>query len=99
MRTTDVLLILLTLIFPPATAAILTGCSCELLISIGLTILGFIPGHIYSLYLIYKKVQAEERFGDCKYVGNGEYAPLDGGSNQQRHMHYPTNPPVYGATQ
>ncbi|KAF8229774.1 hypothetical protein L208DRAFT_1401491 [Tricholoma matsutake] len=55
-----------------------TGCSCDLLINICLTILGYIPGHIHAFWLIYKKMQAEERYGSGGfiYIGNGTYEPL-----------------------
>ncbi|KAG2120100.1 hypothetical protein BD769DRAFT_1481172 [Suillus cothurnatus] len=45
-KASDVLLILVAIIFPPAAAAFVTGCSCDLLINICLTILGYFPGHI-----------------------------------------------------
>ncbi|KAI0777273.1 hypothetical protein BD413DRAFT_467812 [Trametes elegans] len=73
----DVLLIVVAILFPPAAAAFITGCSCDLLINILLTILGYIPGHLHAFWLIYKKMQAEERYGrgGYIYVGNGEYQP------------------------
>ncbi|KAG2106858.1 hypothetical protein BD769DRAFT_139578 [Suillus cothurnatus] len=62
-KASDVLLILVAIIFPPAAAAFVTGCSCDLLINICLTILGYFPGHIHAFWLIYKKMQAEEKYG------------------------------------
>ncbi|KAJ7190228.1 hypothetical protein GGX14DRAFT_606281, partial [Mycena pura] len=58
----DVLLIFVAILFPPVAAAFITGCSCDLLINILLTILGYIPGHIH-VFFIYKKMKAEERYG------------------------------------
>ncbi|KAF8970457.1 hypothetical protein BDZ97DRAFT_1652593 [Flammula alnicola] len=77
-RSSDVILILVAILFPPAAAGIVTGCSCDLLINILLTILGYIPGHIHAFWLIYKKMQAEERYGNGGfiYIGNGQYQPL-----------------------
>ncbi|KAI0711114.1 UPF0057-domain-containing protein [Cerioporus squamosus] len=74
-RGSDVLLIVVAILFPPAAAAFITGCSCDLLINILLTILGYLPGHLHAFWLIYKKMQAEERYGrgGYIYVGNGEY--------------------------
>ncbi|GFZ46291.1 hypothetical protein JCM24511_04538 [Saitozyma sp. JCM 24511] len=94
-RSSDVLLILLGIIFPPAAAAVITGCSCELLITICLTILGYIPGHCYVFYLIYKKMKAEEEygFGNVRYLGNGEYQPIGAPINPP-----PPQQPYYGAT-
>ncbi|KAF8868203.1 hypothetical protein BD779DRAFT_1600910 [Infundibulicybe gibba] len=66
-RTSDVILILVAILFPPAAAGMITGCSCDLLINILLTILGYIPGHIHAFWLIYRKMQAEERYGNGGY--------------------------------
>ncbi|KAK4704017.1 hypothetical protein P7C70_g2196, partial [Phenoliferia sp. Uapishka_3] len=110
------------ILFPPAAAGFLTGCSCDLFINICLTLLGYIPGHIHAFvrtlfhpshldlrlkelegWLIYKNAQAEERYGHggYKYVGNGEYTPIDGYSHVPAHPQYQPNPnpPTYGATQ
>ncbi|CCL99792.1 uncharacterized protein FIBRA_01814 [Fibroporia radiculosa] len=77
----DVCLILIAIIFPPAAAAFITGCSCDLLINILLTVLGYLPGHIHAFWLIYRKMKAEERYGrgGFQYIGNGQYEPLYGG--------------------
>ncbi|KAH9968216.1 hypothetical protein BC827DRAFT_1171058 [Russula dissimulans] len=77
LRASDVCLVLVAIIFPPAAAAFLTGCSCDLLINILLTILGYIPGHIHAFWLIYRRMKAEERYGRGRYiyVGNGTYEP------------------------
>ncbi|CEH18877.1 Stress responsive protein [Ceraceosorus bombacis] len=57
----DILLCLVCILFPPAAAAFVAGCcSCDLLINVCLTILGYIPGHIHGFWLIYKKMRAEE---------------------------------------
>ncbi|KAI0711341.1 hypothetical protein C8Q76DRAFT_55174 [Earliella scabrosa] len=94
-RGSDVLLIVVAILFPPAAAAFITGCSCDLLINILLTILGYLPGHLHAFWLIYKKMQAEERYGrgGYIYVGNGEYQPAYGG----QHGVVPPQP-NYGAT-
>ncbi|GAA5846130.1 hypothetical protein JCM3766R1_005644 [Sporobolomyces carnicolor] len=90
-RTSDILLILVAILFPPAAAGILTGCSCDLLINIALTMLGYIPGHLHAFWLIYKNAQAEERYGKggYEYLGNGEFVPIQG-------HHHPVAPPAYG---
>ncbi|KAL7336703.1 hypothetical protein BJY59DRAFT_706245 [Rhodotorula toruloides] len=77
-RTSDILIILVAILFPPAAAAILTGCSCDLLINILLTLLGYIPGHLHAFYLLYKRIKSEERFGEgnLRYVGNAEWGAL-----------------------
>jgi len=74
----DVLLILVAIVFPPAAAGFITGCSCDLLINICLTIVGYLPGHIHAFWLIYRQMHAEERYGagGYHYVGNGCYEPI-----------------------
>jgi len=95
-RGSDICLILVAILFPPAAAAFITGCSCDLLINICLTILGYLPGHLHAFWLIYKKMKAEERYGagGFRYVGNGTYEPIDDGPGGVP----PQAPANYGAT-
>jgi len=74
-RGSDVLLIIVAILLPPAAVAFIAGCSCDLLINILLTICGYIPGHIHAFWLIYRKTKAEEQWGvgGYQYVGNGTY--------------------------
>ncbi|CAD6575045.1 MAG: hypothetical protein CYPHOPRED_005562 [Cyphobasidiales sp. Tagirdzhanova-0007] len=74
----DVLLVLIAIILPPAAVGILTGCSCALLICFLLSLLGYIPGHLYAFYIIYRKIQADERYGPSGYVyvSQGVYQPI-----------------------
>ncbi|CAE6476856.1 unnamed protein product [Rhizoctonia solani] len=90
----DIILILVTILFPPAAVAIMSGCSCDLLINLCLTILGYIPGHIHAFYLIWRRMEAEERYGagGFQYVGNGHYEPLYVATHQQPQQ------PNYGST-
>ncbi|KIJ67323.1 hypothetical protein HYDPIDRAFT_37869 [Hydnomerulius pinastri MD-312] len=80
MRGSTVLLVIVAIIFPPAAVAFISGCGCDLLINILLTILGYIPGHIHAFWLIYKRAKANETYGYKKwsYGGNGTFRPLDG---------------------
>ncbi|KAI0454519.1 hypothetical protein F5B21DRAFT_474947 [Xylaria acuta] len=48
-----VLVVLITILFPPAGVAIVSGCGADLCINIALTILGYIPGHIHAFYIEY----------------------------------------------
>jgi uncharacterized membrane protein YqaE (UPF0057 family) len=41
-------------IFPPLGVLLERGCGVDLLINIGLTLLGFIPGIIHAVYIILK---------------------------------------------
>ncbi|KAG8775993.1 hypothetical protein FRC12_001137 [Ceratobasidium sp. 428] len=91
----DIILILVTILFPPAAVAIMSGCSCDLLINIALTILGYIPGHIHAFYLIWRRMEAEEKYGagGFNYVGNGHYEPAYVTTGQP-----PAQPANYGST-
>jgi len=92
-RASDIILILVTIVFPPAGAFFVAGCGCDLLINILLTILGYIPGHIHAFWLIYRKMRAEEQFGDggYRYVGSGNYEAVQG-------QNLPPPATNYGAT-
>src|SRR5690606_9649257 len=48
-----ILLVILTILFPPAGVACVAGCGCDLLINILLTCLGYFPGHIHAFYIEY----------------------------------------------
>ncbi|KAG8864047.1 hypothetical protein FRB96_006920 [Tulasnella sp. 330] len=87
----DILLIIVAILFPPAAAAFIAGCSCDLLINILLTMLGYIPGHIHAFWLIYRKMKAEEQYGygGYQYLGNGEFVANGG---------LPPVAPNYGST-
>ncbi|GAA5953447.1 hypothetical protein JCM21900_005667 [Sporobolomyces salmonicolor] len=99
-RTSDIILVLVAIVFPPAAAAFLTGCSCDLLINICLTVLGYLPGHIHAFWLIYKNAQAEERYGkgNYQYLGNGEYGESALFAETPLGQAVHTGPPAYGAT-
>ncbi|KAG8219566.1 hypothetical protein J3R82DRAFT_517 [Butyriboletus roseoflavus] len=91
-RASDILLIIVGIIFPPAAAAFITGCSCDLLINICLTIyITNLTSFQHSFWLTYKKMQAEEHYGPGGfiYIGSGQYQPLN---NQA----YPAAP-AYGS--
>ncbi|CUA77269.1 hypothetical protein RSOLAG22IIIB_06610 [Rhizoctonia solani] len=68
----------------------MSGCSCDLLINLCLTILGYIPGHIHAFYLIWRRMEAEERYGagGFQYVGNGHYEPLYVATQQPQQGNY-----------
>jgi uncharacterized membrane protein YqaE (UPF0057 family) len=50
----DICKIILAIILPPLGVFAEKGCECDLLINIGLTLLGYIPGIIHALYIIFK---------------------------------------------
>lgn len=41
------------ILFPPIGVLIYDGCGCDLLINICLTLLGFLPGIIHAMYIIF----------------------------------------------
>ncbi|KAJ7219183.1 hypothetical protein GGX14DRAFT_355441, partial [Mycena pura] len=51
---TDILKIIGAIIFPPLGVFLERGCGADLLINILLTILGWVPGIIHALYIIFK---------------------------------------------
>ncbi|KAG8866741.1 plasma membrane proteolipid Pmp3, partial [Tulasnella sp. 331] len=67
MACSDFCLIIIAIIFPPLAAFMITGCGCDLLINICLTLLGFIPGHIHAFWLIYRRNQAHKMYGPGGY--------------------------------
>lgn len=40
---------------------IVAGCGADVLINIGLTLLGYIPGHIHAFYIIYVYYSRQEQ--------------------------------------
>ncbi|KAJ2543777.1 hypothetical protein EV175_005953 [Coemansia sp. RSA 1933] len=50
----DLLLVILSIIFPPFAAVLRRGCGADFLINCGLTALGYLPGLIHAWYLISK---------------------------------------------
>ncbi|KAI0407500.1 putative stress response RCI peptide [Xylaria palmicola] len=56
-----VLVVLITILFPPVGVAIVAGCGADLFINIALTILGYIPGHIHAFYIEYVYYDRQEQ--------------------------------------
>ncbi|KAI8854609.1 hypothetical protein BC829DRAFT_380359 [Chytridium lagenaria] len=46
-----ILEILLALIFPPLLVLIKEGCSCDLLLNVILTLVGWLPGVVHAIYV------------------------------------------------
>ncbi|RKP23243.1 plasma membrane proteolipid 3 [Syncephalis pseudoplumigaleata] len=51
---TDIFKLIGAVIIPPLGVLMERGCGCDLLINIGLTLLGYIPGIIHAVYIILK---------------------------------------------
>ncbi|KAG2346070.1 UPF0057-domain-containing protein [Suillus weaverae] len=90
--TADCVLILVAVIFPPAAAAFISGCGCDLFMNILLTLLGYLPGLIHALWLVFRRTNGQGRRarGSYRYTGAGTQAPAPQQSAPQ--------PPEYGAT-
>ncbi|KAI5789719.1 putative cation transport-related protein [Peziza echinospora] len=50
----DIFKIILAVILPPLGVFLERGCTADLFINILLTILGYIPGIVHALYIIFK---------------------------------------------
>ncbi|GAB1728420.1 hypothetical protein D0864_16669 [Hortaea werneckii] len=50
----DIIKIIFAIILPPVGVFLERGCGADFLINILLTILGYIPGIIHALYIIFK---------------------------------------------
>jgi len=72
-------LIFVAIIFPPAAAAFISGCGCDLLVNILLTLLGYLPGFLHALWLIFRRAETKQRYngGSYAYTGasQGTYVP------------------------
>ncbi|KAJ2895223.1 hypothetical protein GGI21_005181 [Coemansia aciculifera] len=71
----DILLIILSILFPPLGALFRRGCGADFLINCGLTALGYLPGLIHAWYLI------------CKYPVD-DYEMLVDDDEYPRHTHH-----------
>ncbi|KAI4124387.1 MAG: hypothetical protein LQ338_004819 [Usnochroma carphineum] len=48
-----ILIVIITIFFPPVGVWMIAGCGADLFVNICLTILGYFPGHIHAFYLEY----------------------------------------------
>merc|ERR1711939_942274 len=55
------LIVLITILFPPVGVAMVAGCGFDLFVNICLTILGYFPGHIHAFYLEYVYFDRRDR--------------------------------------
>ncbi|KAI9731877.1 MAG: hypothetical protein M1834_004328 [Cirrosporium novae-zelandiae] len=77
-----ILLIIITIFFPPVGVFMIAGCGMDLFINICLTLLGYFPGHIHAFYLeyIYYDRREKGRMGQL----TGRSAPGVYSENVQR---------------
>ncbi|KAK7708968.1 hypothetical protein SLS64_006448 [Diaporthe eres] len=77
-----VLLIIITLFFPPVGVALVAGCGADVLINICLTLLGYIPGHIHAFYILYVYYSRADRPTAERAPGIYSERVQNGGHNQ-----------------
>ncbi|KPI38007.1 Plasma membrane proteolipid 3 [Cyphellophora attinorum] len=82
------LIVLITILFPPVGVAMVSGCGADLFINIALTILGYFPGHIHAFYIEYVYFDRRERARNGELTGEpapGVYSDRvqSGGLRQQ----------------
>lgn len=58
-----------SVIIPPLGVFMKKGCECEFWVSVGLTILGYIPGVVYSLYVVTDSIKHDPPFFPEEYTG------------------------------
>ncbi|KAG1782176.1 hypothetical protein EV702DRAFT_511898 [Suillus placidus] len=96
----DCVLIFVAVIFPPAAAAFISGCGCDLFVNILLTLLGYLPGLIHALWLVLRRTNGQGRRarGSYRYTGAATQAPAPEQSAPQPPQQSAPQPPEYGAT-
>ncbi|PHH63768.1 hypothetical protein CDD81_5533 [Ophiocordyceps australis] len=90
-----VLVVLITIIFPPIGVWAVAGCGMDLFINICLTVLGYLPGHIHAFYIEFvyydRREQAHQgRFPNGRAAGVYSENVQSGGLGQG----YGTMPPA-----
>ncbi|KAK3196121.1 hypothetical protein K4F52_000989 [Lecanicillium sp. MT-2017a] len=62
-----IIIVLITLLFPPLGVWAVAGCGMDLFINICLTLLGYIPGHLHAFYLEYIYFDRREQSNEGRY--------------------------------
>ncbi|OJA17449.1 hypothetical protein AZE42_05941 [Rhizopogon vesiculosus] len=95
---TSCVLIFVAIIFPPAAAAFISGCGCDLFVNILLTLLGYLPGFLHALWLIFKRANERERYntGGYTYTGTRTHAQTRPGYSQSNAYQSSNAPPGTG---
>merc|ERR1711939_151334 len=96
---TDLILVVICFFLPPVTAFITDGCGGQFCLNILLTLLGFIPGFIHGLWLIFRSSRSRQLASgpvNSRYSGHsqqGQYAVVNHPPSQQQQ--YPQQQPQY----
>ena len=62
-----ILIVIITIIFPPLGVFLVAGCGADLLINIALTVLGYLPGHLHAFYIEYVYYERRELRAQGQY--------------------------------
>ncbi|KAK5014931.1 hypothetical protein BJ546DRAFT_1061067 [Cryomyces antarcticus] len=62
-----IVLVIITIIFPPLGVYLVSDCGADLLINVVLTCLGFLPGHIHAFYVEYVYYDRREKARQGRY--------------------------------
>ncbi|EPE05714.1 plasma membrane proteolipid 3 [Ophiostoma piceae UAMH 11346] len=63
-----VLIVLITILFPPLGVYAVAGCGADLLINICLTCLGVLPGHLHAFYIEYVYYDRREQAREGRFT-------------------------------
>ncbi|KAG2356550.1 hypothetical protein BDR07DRAFT_1491752 [Suillus spraguei] len=94
----DCVLILVAVIFPPAAAAFVSGCGCDLFVNILLTLLGYLPGLIHALWLVFKRANGQTRRARGSYQYAGAVTPAPAPQQSAPAPQQSAPPPEYVTT-
>ncbi|KAK8100040.1 putative RIC1 protein [Apiospora kogelbergensis] len=62
------LVVLITIFFPPLGVFLVAGCGADVLVNICLTILGVIPGHVHAFYIEYVYYDRREQAREGRFA-------------------------------
>ncbi|OAA67021.1 putative protein family UPF0057 [Niveomyces insectorum RCEF 264] len=65
-----VLVVLITILFPPLGVFAVAGCGADLLVNICLTILGVFPGHLHAFYIEYVYYDRREQAREGRFTAS-----------------------------
>lgn len=89
-----VVLVLITILFPPLGVWMVAGCGMDLFINICLTCLGLLPGHLHAFYLIWVYYDRREQGREGRYAARpapGVYSShVQTGGGHAGHSNYGT---------
>jgi uncharacterized membrane protein YqaE (UPF0057 family) len=89
------LVVLVTIFFPPVGVYLVAGCGADLFINICLTVLAFLPGHIHAFYVEYVYYDRAEQAREGRFAAKpapGVYSErVQTGGHGYGTMAQPTN--------